>query len=65
MYLLQHSCAQKVPCDRFVGRRIEHAVGQLPNVVPQRLPLFFRRPHIWPLEERHDIPKLGTENLTD
>jgi hypothetical protein len=44
-------------------RRVQKTFGQQANVFPQRSPLVVCGPHVGPLEQRHDVPDVVTENI--
>jgi hypothetical protein len=44
------------------GRRVKEAFSDRAHVFPEWLPLLVKFPHVRPLEQRHDIPDVITED---
>jgi hypothetical protein len=63
--LLQDNCAEEVPSDRLVGRRVQDTLCKGAYIVPQRLPLALLAPDVGALEQRHRVARLLAKNLTN
>jgi hypothetical protein len=49
-------------CGTVARGRVEQAFGDRADVLPQRLPLVFKAPHVRPLEQRHDVADVVAED---
>lgn len=65
LLLFQHYRAEEVghaECAERSWGCIQDLLGDRTDVLPQRLPLVFLGPHVWPLKQRDDVTHVRTED---
>ena len=62
--LVKHDRPEKMWrwCRAVAGRRVKEAFSDCAHVFPERLPLLVKVPHVWPLEQRHDVTDVVAED---